>query len=474
METEQKRGSFTGSIGFVLAAAGSAVGLGNIWRFPYLAAKDNGGVFLLCYVVLALTFGFALLTTEVAIGRKTQQGPLTAYGRINRRWGFLGIFGCLVPTLILPYYCAIGGWVFKYFTTYATWQAESAAGDTYFTGFITGWWEPLLFMLAFLLFTAVVVFTGVDKGIEKLSKFLMPALVVLVVGISIYSLTISHTDEATGETRTGIDGLLVYIIPNFSGMTLQNWFTVVMDAMGQLFFSISVAMGIMIAYGSYMPKKTNLMRSINEIEIFDTVIAILSGMMIVPAVIVFMGQEGMTGGPGLMFISLPKVFYNGMGHIVGSIIGILFFLMVSFAALTSSISIMEAIVSSLIDRFRLSRQKAVIIVSLYALVVGVAVCFGYNLFYFEMPMPNDPASTGQILDILDYITNNCIMPLLALLTCILIGWVAKPKTVIDEVCEGNCKFRRRHLYVIMIKFVAPVLLFALLMNSVGLMHLIGL
>lgn len=465
MSTEKKRGSFSGTIGFVLAAAGSAVGLGNIWRFPYLAAKDNGGVFILCYIILALTFGFTLLTTEIAIGRKTRQGPLTAYGKISKRWGWLGILGCLVPTLILPYYCAIGGWVLKYLTTYLTFQGNAAADDGYFTGFITSQYSPIIFLVVFLLLTALVVYFGVDKGIEKLSTFMMPILVLLVIGISIYSLTISHTD-ASGVTRTGIDGLKVYLIPDFTGMTLRDWFVVVMDAMGQLFFSISVSMGIMVAYGSYVPKKVNLMRSINQIEIFDTAIALLAGLMIIPAVIVFMGPEGMSSGPGLMFVSLPKIF-TGMGGI-GQVIGLLFFIMVSFAALTSSVSIMEAIVSSLMDHFKISRKRSVVVVGIYALIVGLIVCLGYNLLYFEVTLPN--GAVGQILDILDYITNNCFMPLVALFTCILIGWVAKPKTVINEVCEGGFKFGRQTLYVVMVKFVAPVLLFVLLIQSLGLLH----
>lgn len=466
MSTEKKRGAFSGTIGFVLAAAGSAVGLGNIWRFPYLAAKDNGGVFILCYIILALTFGFTLLTTEIALGRRTRQGPLTAYGKISKRWGWIGILGCLVPTLILPYYCAIGGWVLKYLTTYLTLQGNAAAEDGYFTGFITSQYSPIVFLVVFLLLTSVVVFFGVDKGIEKLSTFMMPILVLLVIGISIYSLTLSHTD-ASGVTRTGLDGLKVYLIPDFTGMTLRDWFTVITDAMGQLFFSISVSMGIMVAYGSYVPKEVNLMKSINQIEIFDTAIALLAGLMIIPAVIVFMGPDGMSQGPGLMFVSLPKVF-QGMGA-VGLVIGLLFFLMVAFAALTSSVSIMEAIVSSLMDHFKASRKVCVSIVSIYALIVGLIVCLGYNQFYFELTLPN--GAVGQILDILDYITNNCFMPLVALFTCILIGWVAKPKTVIDEVCEGGYKFGRKTLYIVMIKFVAPILLFVLLIQSVGLLRI---
>lgn len=464
---KKKRGSFTGTLGFVLAAAGSAVGLGNIWRFPYLAAKNHGGVFILCYIVLALTFGFTLLTTEIAIGRKTKQSPLTAYESIHPKWGKLGILSCLVPTIILPYYCVIGGWVVKYFTTFATSQGSHAVEDSFFTGFITSQYAPIVFMILFLIATSAVVLCGVDKGIEKASKFIMPVLLVLIIGISVYSLTISYTD-AQGVTRTGLQGLKVYLVPDVSGMTVRDWVVIIMDAMGQLFFSISVAMGIMVAYGSYVPKEVNLMKSINQIEIFDTAVALLAGLMIVPAIYVFMGMEGMSAGPGLMFVSLPKVF-SQMGS-VGNVIGIAFFLMVLFAAVTSSVSVMEAIVSSMMDKFHWSRKKGGIIVTIYALIGGIVVCLGYNLFYFELPLPN--GTVAQILDIMDYISNNILMPLVAVLTCILIGWIVKPKVIIDEVTQnGEYSFNRRGLYILMIRFVAPVLLVFLLLQSIGILHI---
>ena len=308
MENKQNRGSFSGRLGFVLAAAGSAVGLGNIWRFPYLAAKDGGGLFLVTYLVLALTFGFTLLITEISIGRKTGQSPLTAYKLMHPKMGWVGVLACLIPSVILPYYCAIGGWVLKYLSAFLTFQGSAAAADTYFTGFITAQWEPIVWFLIYLLATSFVVFKGVNKGIEKLSRLLMPILLVLILGISVFSLFLRHTD-ANGVTRTGLQGLMVYIIPNFEGMTLKQFFVVLTDAMGQLFYSISVAMGIMIAYGSYVSKETDLNKSVNQIELFDTLVAFLAGMMIIPAVFTFMGSEGMSAsGPALMFVALPKVF----------------------------------------------------------------------------------------------------------------------------------------------------------------------
>ncbi len=466
MNDEKERSSFSGSLGFIMAAAGSAVGLGNIWRFPYLAAKDGGGIFLLVYFILALTFGFALLTSEVAIGRKTRQSPLTAYSKLHPKWYIIGIFACLVPTIILPYYCAIGGWVLKYLYTFLTGSGLAAAQDGFFGAYITAQFAPVFWMLVFFGLTFYVVYKGVDKGIEPYSKVLMPILFLLIVIISFFSLTLEHTD-AGGATRTGLEGLAIYVIPDFTGMTLQRLLIVIMDAMGQLFFSISVAMGIMVAYGSYARKDINLMNSINQIEFYDTLVAVLAGMMIIPAVYTFMGREGMSGGPGLLFISLPKIF-AAMGG-VGPFIGIVFFLIVAFAALTSSVSIMEAVVSSLMDRFDVSRSKSCIIVAVYTVIFGLLVCFGYNLLYFEVKLPN--GAVAQVLDLMDYLSNNLLMPLVALLTCLLIGWQLSPQTIIEEVEQGGYRFQRRWLYIVMIRFVAPALLFVLLLQSTGILNL---
>lgn len=463
MEKGKNRNSFTGSIGFVLAAAGSAVGLGNIWRFPYLAAKDGGGLFLVIYLILALTFGFALLTTEISIGRKTKQSPLTAYSKVKKGWGFLGVLACLVPVIIMPYYCVIGGWVVKYLIAYLTGDGSSAAQDGYFTDFISADIQPIIMMVIFLFAVAFIIFRGVEKGIESSSKIIMPILLLLVIGIAIFSITIRFTD-GEGVTRTGLEGLRIYLIPNLEGLTVKGFFTVLLDAMGQLFFSLSVAMGIMIAYGSYVKDDANLVSSINQIEIFDTAVAFLAGVMIIPAVYTFMGAEGMAAsGPSLMFVSLPKVF-EAMGK-VGNVIGALFFAMVLFAAVTSAMSVMEAVVSSLMDKFHMSRWKATLIETGIALVGGIFVCLGYNKLYFDVVLPN--GAHAQILDIMDYISNNALMPLVAIGTCILIGWIVKPKTVIEEVEKSGCRLRRKQLYIIMIKFLAPILLLILLLKSLG-------
>ena len=464
MGEKDNRSSFSGGIGFVMAAAGSAVGLGNIWRFPYLAAKHGGGTFIVVYILLALTFGFTLLTAEVALGRKTKQGPLTAYGQVHPKFKFNGFLSWLVPIFILPYYCAIGGWVLKYLSAFVTGSGAKAAEDGYFTGHITSFASPIIWLIVFLAITAFVVFSGVDKGIEKYSKILMPILIILIIFISLFAITLSYTDE-TGATRTGLQGLGIYLIPNFAGMTVKEMIQLLLDAVGQLFFSISVAMGIMIAYGSYVKDDTNLMQSINMIEIFDTAVALLAGMMIVPAVYTFMGRDGMTAGPGLMFVSLPKVF-DAMGKF-GGIVGGLFFIMVTFAAVTSSVSIMEAIVTGLMDKWKMSRIKSGIVVTLYALIIGIVVCLGYNKLYFEYTLPN--GSVAQILDVLDYISNSVLMPISAFVTCILFGWVVKPDYIIEEVTKSGCKFGRKGLFIVMIKFVAPAFMLVFLLQAAGIL-----
>lgn len=465
----EKRNSFSGSIGFVLAASGSAVGLGNIWRFPYLAAKDGGGLFLAVYLVLALTFGFTLLVTEVSIGRKTKQGCLTAYGKLKKGWGWLGGFASVVPFLIMPYYCIIGGWVLKYAIVFITGAGlDGVAGDSYFTDFIMSPVAPIVFTAIFMAATCFVVFRGVNKGIESLSKVLMPILIVLVLGIAIFSLTINGNSKTDG--RTGMDGLMVYIIPSFDGITADKFFTVVMDAMGQLFYSISVAMGIMVTYGSYFKDEDNLMRSVNQIEIFDTVVAFLAGVMIIPAVYVFSGAEGMSsGGPGLMFKTLPKVFaeMGGLGRFVGAV----FFVMVLFAALTSSVSILEAVASGVMDKTKLSRKKTVIIEGVVAFILAVIICFGYNknIFFFNIKLPN--GNDAQLLDIFDYVSNNILMPIVAIGTCVLVGWFVKPKTVIEEATKNGERMLRKGLYIVMVKVVAPILLCFLLLASLGIIRI---
>lgn len=439
---DQKRSSFSGGIGFVFAAAGSAVGLGNLWRFPYLAAQYGGGIFIFVYLILAVTFGFALLTAEIAIGRKTGLSPALAYEKLNKKFKFLGYLATLVPIIIIPYYCVIGGWVTKYVTVYAQGLVQPAAKDGYFTDFIGNPISPLIFFLIFMLLSVIVILLGVEKGIEKLSKFLMPVLLVLTIGISIYTLTLPNAAE----------GVAYYLVPDFSKFS----FLTVAAALGQLFFSMSIAMGIMITYGSYTKKTVNLTKSVNQIEIFDTIVALLAGLMVVPAVYIFSGESGLSsGGPGLMFMTLPKVFEKMPA---GNIIALLFFILVFFAAITSAISVMEAIVSSLMDKFKLSRKISCLIVIGICLLMGIPASLGNGLWSHIQLLGMD------FLTFFDYVSNSVLMPIVALCTCILVGWVIKPKTLTKEITRNGEKFGREKLFNVMIKYIAPVCLIMILVS----------
>lgn len=440
----EKRSSFSGKLGFVLATAGSAVGLGNIWRFPYLAAQHGGGIFLLVYIILALTFGFALMCAEIAIGRKTGVSAIGAYKKLDKRFSFMGILASIVPIIILPYYSVIGGWIIKYLTVFVTGGMSEAAQDGFFDSFISAPTEPIGWFLIYLALTALVVLFGVEKGIEKVSKIMMPVLVVLTLFIAVYSMFMPGA----------VDGILYYLTPDFSKFSG----TTVLAAMGQLFYSMSLAMGIMITYGSYMKKDVNLESSVKQIELFDTGVAFFAGLMIIPAVFSFSGgdESALGKGPGLMFVTLPKVFESMTG---GSIIGTVFFILVLFAALTSSISLMETVVSIFMDKFGWSRKATCIGVFVGSVALGLPSCLGYGVL-------SDVTVFGMaFLDFFDFISNSVLMPIVALITCILVGYVIKPKALIEEIEQGG-KFKRKTLFTIVIKYLAPVCIVAILIFSV--------
>lgn len=440
----QEKTSFTSKLGFVLAAAGSAVGLGNLWRFPYLAAKYGGGTFLFIYLILAISFGFTLMLTEITIGRKTGMSAVNAYHALDKRFTFVGYLSALVPIIIFPYYCVIGGWVVKYLTVYLSGMVEPAAGDSYFTNFISGTSQPLLFLLIFIALTSIIVAMGVEKGVEKFSKILMPFLVILSIGIAIYVMTIPGA----------MDGVIYYLKPDFSKISLNA----VLAALGQLFYSMSLAMGIMITYGSYMKKEDDLESSVTQIEIFDTGIAFISGLIIIPAVFAFSGGDvsALNSGAGLMFITLPKVFANMK---MGGILGGAFFFLVFFAALTSSISLMETIVSIIKEKTGFSRITVCILVFVISLIMAIPSSLGYGL------LSGIQLLGLSILDFFDFISNSLLMPIVALFTCFVVGHIVGPKLVIDEV-ESSGFFKRKKLYIIIIKYIAPLFLLAILISSI--------
>ena len=446
---EKKRHSFGGSIGFVLAAAGSAVGLGNIWRFPYLAAKYGGGIFLLIYIILALTFGYTMIVAESALGRMTRKSPVGAFKAFGKKAGWLSFGGwinAIIPVLIVPYYSVIGGWVIKYLIEYVKGNGTKLAADGYFSEFISNGASTEICFVIFCMFTLSIIYAGVRNGIERVSKFMMPILVVLSVIIAIYSVT-----------RPGaMAGVKYFLVPNLKNF---SWMTVV-AAMGQMFYSLSIAMGILITFGSYMKKDSSIEDSTRNVEVFDTAIAIMAGLMIIPAVFAFSGGDPDTlqAGPALMFITIPKVFAN-MGF--GTIVGILFFLLVLFAAVTSSIALTESAVSTFEDEIGWSRRKSTAVIGIIMIALGTLSCLGYG------PLAFVKIIGMQFLDFFDFLTNSVMMPIAAMMTSIFVSKVVGIDRIEEEIRQGEAAFRRKKIFVVMIKYLCPIFAMIILASSVA-------
>lgn len=445
---KHKRSTFSGKLGFVLSAAGASVGLGNIWRFPYLAAKYGGGIFLLVYIILALTFGYSIIIAETSLGRMTKKSPVGAFqsfGKSKAR-SFGGWINAIIPILIVPYYSVIGGWVIKYLFEYLRGNAQTLASDGYFSSFISNGLSTEICFIVFTFFTLGIIYAGVRNGIERVSKFMMPILVVLSVIIAIYS-----------TTRPGaLDGVKYFLIPNFAHF---SWMTVV-SAMGQMFYSLSIAMGILITFGSYMKKETSIEDSTQHVEIFDTAIAIMAGLMIIPAVFAFSGGDPDTlqAGPALMFITIPKVFAN-MGF--GTGVGILFFLLVLFAAVTSSIALTESAVSTFEDELHWSRKKSTVFMGIIMILLGTLSCLGYG------PLANVTIIGMQFLDFFDFLTNSVMMPIAAIATCLFVSRVVGVEKIEEEVTLNGQPFRRKKIFLFMIRYLCPLFAGIILISSVA-------
>ena len=444
----QTRSSFSGKIGFVLSAAGASVGLGNIWRFPYLAAKYGGGIFLLIYILLALTFGYTMIVAETAIGRMTKKSPVGAFHKFgSSKWlSFGGWINAIIPLLIVPYYSVIGGWVIKYLLGYIQGNSQLLAQDGYFTDFISNGISTELCFLAFALFTIIIIYAGVRNGIERVSKFMMPVLVILSIIITIYSVT-----------RPGaLAGVKYFLVPNMKNF---SWMTVV-TAMGQMFYSLSIAMGILITFGSYMKEDVSIENATENVEIFDTAIAIMAGLMIIPAVFAFSGgdPDALQAGPSLMFITIPKMFAS-MGFSTG--IGILFFLLVLFAAITSSIALTESAVSTFEDELGWSRKKATVFVGILIVILGSLSSLGYG------PLAGIKLIGMQFLDFFDFLTNSVMMPIAAIATCLLISRVAGIAAIEEEVLKGENRFRRKKIFCFMIQYLCPIFATIILISSIA-------
>ena len=445
---DHKRSTFSGKIGFVLSAAGASVGLGNIWRFPYLAAKYGGGIFLLIYIILALTFGYSMIIAETSIGRMTKKSPVGAFQSFGKS-GWLsagGWINAIIPILIVPYYSGIGGWVIKYLVECIRGNVHQVAEDGYFSAFISNGVSTEICFVVFALITLVIIYAGVRNGIERVSKFMMPILVVLSVIIAVYSVT-----------RPGaIEGVKYFLVPNVDNF---SWMTVV-SAMGQMFYSLSIAMGILITFGSYMKKDISIEDSTQNVEIFDTAIAIMAGLMIIPAVFAFSGGDPDTlqAGPALMFITIPKVFEN-MG--LGTLVGIMFFILVLFAALTSSIALTESAVSTFEDELKWSRKKSTVLIGVIVIALGSLSSLGYG------PLAGVTIIGMQFLDFFDFLTNSVMMPIAAITICLLVSRVIGVNGIEEEVMHGENKFRRKAIFNFMIKYLCPIFAAIILASSVA-------
>mgnify|MGYP004512399253 FL=1 len=448
MEHHEKRSTFSGKLGFVLSAAGASVGLGNIWRFPYLAAKYGGGIFLLIYIILALTFGYTMIVAETALGRMTRKSPVGAYHSFGKsKWLSLGGWiNAIIPVLIVPYYSVIGGWVIKYLAGYVIGQGSELAADGYFGSFISNGVSTEICFIVFTIFTVGIIYAGVQNGVERVSKLMMPILVVLSVVIAVYSVTRPGAME-------GVKYLLIPRPENFSWMT-------VVAAMGQMFYSLSIAMGILVTFGSYMKKDVSIEESTKNVEIFDTAIAIMAGLMIIPAVFAFSGGEPDTlqAGPSLMFITIPKVF-DSMG--MGRIVGILFFLLVLCAALTSSIALTESAVSTFQDELGWGRKKATVIIAVIMVLLGSLSSLGYG------PLECVKVMGMQFLDFFDFLTNSIMMPIAALATCLLISKVIGIKKIEEEMLLEGGAFKRKRVFDFMIQYLCPIFAAIILFSSVA-------
>ena len=411
-----KRSSFSGKLGYVLSAAGASVGLGNIWRFPYLAAKYGGGIFLLIYILLALTFGYTMIVAETAIGRMTKKSPVGAFSSFGKsKWlSAGGWINAIIPVLIVPYYSVIGGWVIKYLVEYIKGNGQKLAADGYFSDFISNGASTEICFTVFALFTLAIIYAGVRNGIERVSKFMMPILIVLSVIIAMYSVT-----------RPGaLEGVKYFLVPNVKNF---SWMTVV-AAMGQMFYSLSIAMGILITFGSYMKKDVSIEDSTRNVEVFDTAIAI------------------------------PKVFAS-MGF--GTVAGILFFVLVLFAAITSSIALTESAVSTFEDELHWGRRKAVVLVGVIMLGLGTLSCMGYG------PLSWVKLIGMQFLDFFDFLTNSVMMPIAAIATCLLVSKVVGTKSIEEEVMHGESAFRRKKIFNVMIRYLCPIFATIILISSVA-------
>lgn len=434
-----KKNNFANGIGFILAAAGSAVGLGNLWGFPYKTSQNGGAAFVLIYIICVLLIGFITMLCEIFIGKRAQANPVTAFKSVNKKLGWCGLVCVAIPAFIICYYSVLGGWTVKY-------AVNSFAGNTgIISTFSVNTFEVILFSGIFILISMLIIMGGVEKGIEKMSKILMPILFIILVGIAIYSLTLGQGVK---------EGLAFFLKPDFSALTYKQ----VLVAMGQAFYSLSLGMGIMLTYGSYADKEVDIVKSVAMICIFDTVIALLAGLAIFPAVAHFdPALLESSKGIVLIFIILPEVF-ESLGP-VGKLVSFAFFVMVAIAAITSVVSLLEVVTQFVLQKFKISRKKSSLVISLICFLVSIPI--GISLGHVAILEESGPTIFGlDYLTYFDEVTNTVLMPVGALFACIVIGWVVKPDKAIAEIEESGTHISSwlKKVFSVMVRFVTPTLI----------------
>lgn len=445
-----KRGEWGSKFGFIMAAVGSAVGLGNLWGFPYKMGKGGGFAFVLLYLFFAFTVGFIVMVSEIAIGRYGKMDAVGSYKKIDKNTGFIGGLGIIAAFVIMSFYSVLGGWVLKYAFTYLLdifgTGFGGVSGEEFFVSFISKPVEPIVWFAIFLALTAIIVILGVEKGIEKFSKIMMPTLFVMLLVIIIRSVTLPNASK----------GLEFMFKPDFSVFSdFKSTVSVASIALSQMFFSLSLGMGAMLTYGSYLGKKEDIESSSMIIPALDTLIAVLAGVAIMPAVFAF--DLSPSAGPGLMFITLKEVF---AAMPLGNVFGLIFFILVFFAAISSSISLLEVVCAYFIDSKGMDRKKISILASVAIFILGIPVAMSFGvLSHVKLIMGMD------ILDSFDYIAEYTLMPLGALLMCLFVGWKWKPDFIVNEIKAGGMPFKSEKYYRFMIKWITPLLVAFVLYKS---------
>ncbi|MBR5478862.1 MAG: sodium-dependent transporter [Clostridia bacterium] len=436
------RGQWSSNIGFIFATAGSAIGLGNIWKFPGKVGMGGGGAFMVIYFAIVFTVGISIMLTELVVGRKTQKNAVEAFNDLNPKWKFTGILGVLSAFIVLSYYCVIGGYVLKYVVTYIAGANFSGGYEQYFNSFVTNPITPIIYLILFMALTSFIVTCGISGGIEKANKLLMPTLFILLFILLIRSLTIKGASE-------GISFLFTF---DFGKITPN----ILLTALGQALFSLSIGLGTACTYASYLGKKENLAKNAGVICTLDTFVAFLSAFIIIPAV--FATGTPLTSGNSFAFIALPGIFDKMPA---GTFFGGLFYILLTFAALTSSISLMETIVAYVSENMKMSRKKAAVIISSSMLFLGIL----YSLSQGALPLHGiwytvrDGITFPTFGVMMEHITDYIMIPLGGLFFCVFVGWIWGSKNAIDEITQnGTIKFRLQKIWSFTIKYIAPILI----------------